>query len=80
MGGVREPVSASDLDGLLSEQLEYDRARAPEYFETAFPELSDGTVQRASDELERAVHELAPAGDVLELACPRSWSGARTRP
>ncbi len=68
-------MSAGDLDALLSEQLEYYRARAPEYFETAFPGLGDDTVGRASDELARAVDELAPTGDVLELACgPGTWT------
>ena len=53
---------------LLSEQVGYYRARAPEYLEDTL-NLSGGR------ELEAALEAFAPAGDVLELACgPGVWT------
>jgi demethylmenaquinone methyltransferase/2-methoxy-6-polyprenyl-1,4-benzoquinol methylase len=64
-----------DLERLLDEQLAYYRARAPEYVETAFPELGDGTMEAVTRELVQVLDDFAPTGDVLELACgPGSWT------
>ena len=68
-------ASQHDIDALLQEQLSYYRARAPEYSETAFPEVSCATLERASDEATQAVESFKPTGDVLELACgPGTWT------
>jgi len=67
--------SERDLEQLLSEQLAYYRARAPEYIETAFPELGTETFDAARRELAEVVDRFAPRGDVLELACgPGTWT------
>jgi trans-aconitate methyltransferase len=62
-------VSTEDeLDDLLSEQVSYYRARAPEY-ESGELDLPGG------DELEAAVEAFRPAGQVLEFACgPGVWT------
>jgi demethylmenaquinone methyltransferase/2-methoxy-6-polyprenyl-1,4-benzoquinol methylase len=66
---------AHDLESLLEEQLAYYRARAPEYTETAFPELSSETLRVAEREFARVLDDFDPAGDVLELACgPGTWT------
>jgi trans-aconitate methyltransferase len=54
-------VDAGELDGLLSEQIAYYRARAPEYEASAL-DLPGG------EELEAALEAFGPTGDVLELA------------
>jgi demethylmenaquinone methyltransferase/2-methoxy-6-polyprenyl-1,4-benzoquinol methylase len=67
--------STHDLERLLDEQLAYYRARAPEYVETAFPDLGAETLEVARREFVQALDEFAPAGDVLELACgPGTWT------
>jgi demethylmenaquinone methyltransferase/2-methoxy-6-polyprenyl-1,4-benzoquinol methylase len=67
--------SPHDLDRLLDEQLAYYRARAPEYLETAFPDLGDETLEAAARELRQVIDDFAPTGDVLELACgPGTWT------
>ena len=67
--------SPHDLEQLLEEQLAYYRARAPEYVETAFPELGSETLEAARREFVRALDDFAPEGDVLELACgPGTWT------
>jgi demethylmenaquinone methyltransferase/2-methoxy-6-polyprenyl-1,4-benzoquinol methylase len=67
--------SPQDLERLLDEQLDYYRARAPEYIETAFPELGGETLEAARREFVQAVDGFAPTGDVLELACgPGTWT------
>ena len=67
--------SPQDLERLLEEQLAYYRARAPEYFETAFSDLGDETLQAAIQELVEALDDFGPRGDVLELACgPGTWT------
>ena len=76
-GRQPQPVGRSqhDLDRLLDEQLAYYRARAPEYLETAFPELGDETLEAAAREFGQVIDDFAPTGDVLELACgPGSWT------
>jgi SAM-dependent methyltransferase len=56
------------VDGLLSEQVSYYRARAPEY-------LEDTLNLPGGQELETALETFAPTGDVLELACgPGVWT------
>lgn len=61
-------MATDDLDALLSEQIAYYRARAPEY-EAGTLELPGG------DELEAAFDAFCPAGQVLELACgPGGWT------
>ena len=67
--------SPHDLDRLLDEQLAYYRARAPEYRETAFPDLGDETLEAAWREMGQVLDDFAPTGDVLELACgPGTWT------
>ena len=67
--------SRHDLGQLLREQLAYYSARAPEYSETAFPELAAETFNAAIQELTGVVERFAPEGDVLELACgPGTWT------
>lgn len=64
-----------DLDALLQEQLAYYRARAPEYTETAFLELSNETLRAAERQFTEVLKDFVPAGDVLELACgPGTWT------
>jgi SAM-dependent methyltransferase len=55
-------VTGDDLEDLLSEQISYYRARAPEY-EAGALDLPGG------DELEDALDTFRPNGDVLEMAC-----------
>jgi demethylmenaquinone methyltransferase/2-methoxy-6-polyprenyl-1,4-benzoquinol methylase len=66
---------SDDVDALLAEQLAYYRARAPEYSQTAFVELSPGEIHTARREFDQALESFAPTGDVLELACgPGTWT------
>jgi hypothetical protein len=67
--------TGDDLDALLAEQVEYYRARAPEYAETAIPELPVGELASARDAMIAALERFRPAGDVLELACASRPSG-----
>jgi SAM-dependent methyltransferase len=61
-------VKGDDLDDLLSEQISYYRARAPEY-EAGTLDLPGG------EEIEDALDSFRPTGDVLELACgPGQWT------
>ena len=61
-------MKGEDLDDLLSEQISYYRARAPEY-ESGALHLPGG------EELEAALEAFRPSGDVLELACgPGGWT------
>jgi len=61
-------MSVDDLDALITEQIAYYRARAPEY-EAGALDLPGG------DELEAALDAFHPSGDVLELACgPGGWT------
>ncbi len=55
-------TNADGLAGLLSEQVAYYRARAPEYDAGAL-DLPGG------DEIASALEAFAPTGEVLELAC-----------
>lgn len=67
--------SPGDVDDLLAEQIAYYRARAPEYTETAFPEVPAGDMWLARAEVQALLSAFRPAGDVLELACgPGSWT------
>jgi SAM-dependent methyltransferase len=62
------PVKGDHLDELLSEQISYYRARAPEY-EAGTLDLPGG------EELEDALDSFRPTGHVLELACgPGRWT------
>jgi demethylmenaquinone methyltransferase/2-methoxy-6-polyprenyl-1,4-benzoquinol methylase len=66
---------ATDIDALLAEQVAYYRARAPEYSETAIPDLPTGELRNARDALIEALDDFRPAGNVLELACgPGTWT------
>ena len=63
------------LNELLEEQVAYYRARAPEYTETAIPEVSTGVLAAARQDLLAALDNFRPTGDVLELACgPGTWT------
>jgi ubiquinone/menaquinone biosynthesis C-methylase UbiE len=64
-----------DVEALLAEQVAYYRARAPEYTDTAIPELPTGDLRHARDALIAAIERFRPASDVLELACgPGTWT------
>lgn len=68
-------AGAHDLDALLAEQVAYYRSRAPEYSETAIPELPTGKLASARDATIAALDAFQPDGDVLELACgPGTWT------
>ena len=56
---------------LLQEQIEYYRARASEYEETALPThgAGDSPMAREWRDAERVVHSLPQYTDILELAC-----------
>jgi SAM-dependent methyltransferase len=57
-----------DIDNLLSEQIAYYRALAPDY-------LDQGLDLPGGDELTEALDAFQPAGRVLELACgPGVWT------
>jgi trans-aconitate methyltransferase len=61
--------SVDGQDQLLDEQIAYYRARADEYFDDVIAELG------AERELDAAVEQFRPVGDVLELACgPGTWT------
>src|SRR6202035_2825910 len=69
------PDGEDDLRVLLAEQLAYYRARAPEYTETAIPELPSGELARVRDQVLEALDSFHASGDVLELACgPGTWT------
>jgi demethylmenaquinone methyltransferase/2-methoxy-6-polyprenyl-1,4-benzoquinol methylase len=69
------PHSGGEIDALLAEQIAYYRARAPEYTETAFPEVPAGEIWVARAEVDALFASFRPTGDVLELACgPGSWT------
>jgi demethylmenaquinone methyltransferase/2-methoxy-6-polyprenyl-1,4-benzoquinol methylase len=69
------PRCSGDVDRLLAEQIAYYRARAPEYAETAFPEVPAGDMWLARAEVQGLLSAFRPAGEVLELACgPGSWT------
>ncbi len=69
------PHSAGEIDALLAEQIAYYRARAPEYTDTAFPEVPAGEMWVARAEVDALLASFRPTGDVLELACgPGSWT------
>jgi demethylmenaquinone methyltransferase/2-methoxy-6-polyprenyl-1,4-benzoquinol methylase len=60
----------SCLDDLLAEQIDYYRARAPEYLEDAgILGVTPETQGEAARAIEAALDAAAPLGDVLELAC-----------
>ncbi len=68
------------LEPLLTEQLAYYRAGAPEYGETAIPEVGEGELRAAAAELAAVVEAFGVGGDVLELACgPGTWTGSLLR-
>jgi SAM-dependent methyltransferase len=61
-------VGVDDQHGLISEQIAYYRALAPEY-EAGALDLPGG------DEVDEALDAFDPTGDVLELACgPGRWT------
>src|SRR4051794_15760011 len=61
---------ASELEALLSDQVAYYRAVAPEYEDHALPYVGP-----SARELVAALHAFRPEGDVLELACgPGTWT------
>ena len=58
-----------ETERLLAEQVEYYRARAPEYFDGMIPWVA------AQDELRAVIEGFQATGDVLELACgPGTWT------
>jgi demethylmenaquinone methyltransferase/2-methoxy-6-polyprenyl-1,4-benzoquinol methylase len=67
------------VEALLTEQVAYYRARAPEYFKGAI-EMSPEQSTAARSELLGALDAFVPAGDVLELACgPGTWTAQLLR-
>jgi demethylmenaquinone methyltransferase/2-methoxy-6-polyprenyl-1,4-benzoquinol methylase len=67
-----------DEKGLIEEQIEYYRRRAPEYDETSRPEGDPLLAQ--GHELEKALDAFHPKGDILELACGTgSWTTGALR-
>lgn len=77
MGRPRRP---ENLEQLLAEQLRYYRARAPEYSETAIPELPAGDLATARDAVLAELESFRPEGEVLELACgPATWTESLLR-
>ena len=69
-----------DVESLLAEQIAYYRARAPEYTETAIPEVPEGLLLEARNQLLARLDEFAASGDVLELACgPGTWTAELLR-
>jgi len=66
-----------ELDALLSEQVAYYAALAPEYLEAAGIEgVSPEAHSQAAREITTVLDGAAPLGDVLELACgPGSFTG-----
>lgn len=80
MAGMEAAGGRSDLDVLLAEQLAYYRVRAPEYTETAIPELPAGELTAAEQGFQVALDGLGPCGEVLELACgPGTWTSQLLR-
>lgn len=75
MVAVESASVPGDLDQLLAEQLAYYRARAPEYSQTAIPDVLVGELLIARDKAIAAIDEFRPRGEVLELACgPGTWT------
>ena len=82
MPRIRSPSSKSSdgLELLLAEQLDYYRAVAPTYGQTAIPDVGASTLTAAADELAAAIEAFEVAGDVLELACgPGTWTESLLR-
>jgi hypothetical protein len=69
--GVESGGSLNDLDGLLAEQVAYYRARAPEYSETAIPELPTGALARARDAVIAALNDFGLLGGCWSLPAGR---------
>lgn len=68
-----KPADEEELSRLLSEQLAYYRALAPDY-------LSQGLDLPGGGEVSEALETFRPAGSVLELACgPGVWTGQLLR-
>jgi demethylmenaquinone methyltransferase/2-methoxy-6-polyprenyl-1,4-benzoquinol methylase len=66
---------ATEVRRLLDEQIAYYRARAPDYQETAIPEISESEASAVTRALLSALDAFAPTGDLLELACgPGTWT------
>jgi demethylmenaquinone methyltransferase/2-methoxy-6-polyprenyl-1,4-benzoquinol methylase len=61
--------AADQIEALLVEQIAYYSARAPEYLETAFPEVAADEMKLARDEVHDRLEAFQATGDVLELAC-----------
>jgi ubiquinone/menaquinone biosynthesis C-methylase UbiE len=72
---VADSSAKDPVETLLAEQIDYYRARAPEYTRTAFPEVPAGEMRLARTEVQSRLAAFRPTGDVLELACgPGSWT------
>lgn len=68
-------MSADSVEALLTEQIAYYRAMAPEYSDTRMPGLSDPELEAARANLVAALEAFRATGDVLELACgPGTWT------
>jgi demethylmenaquinone methyltransferase/2-methoxy-6-polyprenyl-1,4-benzoquinol methylase len=69
------PEAGDEVQALLAEQIAYYRARAPEYTETAYPELRIGDLPVAREQVIALLDAFGPNGQVLELACgPGTWT------
>jgi demethylmenaquinone methyltransferase/2-methoxy-6-polyprenyl-1,4-benzoquinol methylase len=73
-------AGGSQLDELLSEQIAYYRARAPEYGSTSLIDLPHEAVEETWRQMLAELDRLAPLGDTLELACgPGTFTGELAR-
>jgi SAM-dependent methyltransferase len=77
---VSDPGRDDQLEALLAEQVAYYRARAPEYVQSTFEDVSESVAAAAERELLAALDAVGPVGEALELACgPGTWTARLLR-